>query len=452
MVDEAVLKFGRAHLEVTQMLDAIAGGSGFYSGPTTRVLLDSFAFGETFLSENSLAYSDNLITTARDAAQKGELTDELRREMAVRFSPIASTKTLIQTAEEIDDPHQKQVRLDQANSLAVVAKVLLGDLGMGDYPDYKGAVEGITGVSPPLIPTAQDMQQFKARTLQLMGKPTNASLREAASEWRESIGILDRDAMGKAYETAAQLMFEILKKHGLPSDAKLRVYTVDKADFMGFFDYGNKAGDVYGETCMLKSDTKTVFEVIATAVHEIGGHYFVDARWHDYARRTGDLFPATGVMATNQAVINEGYANCAHTLFADDLTHLFKEIGFGLDAMDETSLQTNLRISNQLEALAMMSLGYLAARFFDAQDIDHEGVRSEFIEYGCDPDRAATRTRVLCEAPNKLVAYCYFGPGYYPGMHVVNKVADRLGNSKALDLICTESGPNCLSSLFLEAK
>lgn len=444
-----VQEFGRKHLENVLMLDALIGGSGFYGHPTTREIADCFAFSEQYLIDNSPTYTDSQAVKIREMADKGEDTLALRKELAGKVDAVGISEELIERAERIEDPYQRQVRVDQAKSLATDAKVILTDMGVKEYPlDYVEAVADITGTRPALIPTEDFMDAYRRETLKAMGYPEDASLAEAAAEWRERVGLLDKESMGEVYKRSAQLMLEILKRYGMPPETRLKVEILEDAPFMGFFAYGNKEGEVYGETCMVESDTKCAFDVIHTATHEIGGHFFVHGRFHDYAKRTGDAFAAVGTMATNEAVLNEGYANCAADIFRGDLPYMFENIGgFGLENMSDAELQRNLEISGMLEMLAMMSLGYEVARLFHYKNVDQEGMAKEFIEFGCDPHRAESRAKHICKGRNMLHPYCYTGPGYYPGMAVVNEALKAYGPSGIIEQLCTVKGPTSLSIL-----
>jgi len=447
MNDPKLLEFGEKHLEVVLALDGIVGGSGFYGHATTKELADGFALGEDFLVKNSPLWTDPQAVEIRTKAGAGEDTTELRKDFAKRINPRERVQDLIAAAKGIKNPYQRKVRLDQANSLATVTDVLLTDIGLEKTSlNYVDALVSITGVSPPLIPTDDYMQTYKGKLLKLMGA-SNESLAEAAKKWREGIGLLSKKEMGKAYRRSAKLMIDILKRNGLPRDFVLKVEILKDAPFLGFFAYGNKAGDFYGETCMVESDTKCIFDIIHTSTHELTGHDFLDALWHDYARRTGDLYPAVGAMACNQAVLHEGFANCAADVFADDLGYLFDNISFGVERMSPKDLRRNLSISAGLERLAMTSIGYVAARFFHRKDIDVPGMEKEYIKFGVDTDRAASRAKHMGQAKNLLHPYCYFGPGYYPGMAVVEKIVERYGKQGTIDRMCSDLGPCSLSTL-----
>lgn len=443
--DAKVIEFGEKHVDTAIILDTIGGGSGFYSDPITREMTDCFALGEEWLLSNSRMYADPKVKEMQDKVVAKKDTLDLRKVFAKKTDPIGKTEELISIANEIANPHQRQVRLDQANSLKAVAKVLLADMGLEQFDlDYVDTLVNITGVSPPLIPNAGFMQEQKETTLKLMGCTKDASLGEAAAKWRNRNGLLDKETMGAAYKRSAMLMLDILKSNGLHPDANLKVKTLKEAPWLGFFDYGNKNGDIYGETCMVESDTKCIFDVIRTATHEIGGHYFVHFKWHKYAMNTGDPYAATGVMATNQAVLNEGYANCAADIFGKDLVYLFKNVGFGVEKMGDSDLQKNLAISGNLETLAMMALGYETARLFHFKDIDSEGMENEFIAFGVDPDRARIRVKYICEEKKMLRPFCYFGPGYYPGMVVIGEVLKTYGKEGTINNLCGGYGPSSL--------
>lgn len=450
MTDPKIHEFGEKHLEVVLALDGIAGGSGFYGHPVRRELADGFALGEEFLVKNSPLWTDPLAAEIRTKADAGEDTTKLRMKFARVINPRERVQDLIAVAEVIKNPYQRQVRLDQANSLATVTDVLLTDIGLEQTPlNYVDSLVSITGVTPPLIPTDDYMQTYKGKVLTLMGV-SNGSLAEAAKKWREEIGLLSKKEMGKAYIRSTELMLDILKRNGLPHDTELKVEILEDAPFMGFFAYGNKAGGIYGETCMVESDTKCVYDIIQTATHEVGGHNFLDALWHVHAKRTGDLYPAVGAMACNQAVLHEGFANCATDVFADDLDYLFDNVGFGLEKMGPEDLRRNLNISAHLERIAMVSLGYVAARFFHRKDIDVPGMEREYIGFGVDPHRAANRAKHMGEAKNLLHPYCYFGPGYFPGMAVVEQTVRKYGKQGTINRMCSDLGPCSLSTLNAE--
>ena len=446
-MDKLVHRFGLAHLEDVIMLDAISGGSGFYGDPITRQLADSFGFGEKYLIDNSDMYTDPRTAEIRNLSEKGEDTTELRREFAEDIRSNEKIAVLREIAKDIGSSYQRRVRLDQANSLRVVNGVLLDDLRVRTSDiSYRDALIGITGVEPALVPGDFFMQDQKDRTLELMGYPKNTSMREAAIKWRKDMEILNREETGELYKKSCTLMFDILKQKYLPKDAELKVDILEDAPFMGFFAYGNRQGDVYGETCMVKSDTKCAFDIINTATHEIGGHYLVTALWHEYARESDDVFGATNTMATNQACVNEGYANCAKDLF--DLSYLFENVGFGLEKMDSEDIRKNLAISSNLETLAMMSLGYEAHKLFELGNITPNEMVKEYEEFGVDSDRAELRVKHMCGPDaKKLHSFCYFGPGYFPGMVTVNGVLKYKGRKEALDAITTKEGPCSLYTL-----
>lgn len=448
-MSNVIHEFGKAHRELVIKLDAVAGGSGFYGHPTTRLLADCYALGEEDLLRDSQTYNDPRTAEIRQAADKGEDTTELRKAYAADSEPIRDAMKLFAIAYYIQDRRQKKPRHDQALSLLTAAKVLLADLGVQDHKlQYEQAVQYITGIQPALIPTREYMERFRRSLLTRMGRDENASLGETAGQWRESVGLLSCEEMGQVYRTAAQYMLEVIKRNGVPAEADLVVETLKEAPWMGFFAYSDRSGRMHGETCMVESDTKCPFDVINTAAHEVGGHYNVHARWHEYVRRTGDLFPAVGVMASNQAVLNEGYANCAVSTFRDDLDGLFERID--LEKMDARERAKHLEISHGLEVLAMMSLGYEAARFFRDSDIDTAGMESEFIAFGVDPHRAASRARHITQAKGRLMPFCYLGPGYYPGMKVVGDYLSRHGKERLLSSIADENGPPSISTLTEE--
>jgi len=447
-IDSRVLQFGEKHLETILTLDAAIGGSGFYGDPITREIADSFALGQQFLEENSEMWNDSLAMEIREKADRGEDTSELRKQFVSEHNLIGNTGRLVEVAQRIKNPFQSQVRYDQAIALDEVASVILRDLGIMKFPlDYRRSVEVITGITPALIPTRDDMDMMKTEVLKLMGYGGNASLAVAAAEWRKGVGLLEKDEMGKVYVRSCLAMLNILKNHGMPDEAELKVDTLKDAPFMGFFAYGNREGEIYGETVMVESDTKCPFDVIHTATHEIGGHYFENAKRHLWTLETEDLFGAVGSMASNEAVQNEGYANCAAEIFAEDLPYLFEKVGFGLEKMSRDELERNLKISNMLELLAMVSLGYEAARYFDAKDVDEEGMKQEYIEFGCDPHRAESRAKHMVHGRNLVHPYCYTGPGYYPGQEIVSRVINKYGPQGAIDRIVTDLGPSSLSTL-----
>ncbi|MCD4666547.1 hypothetical protein K8R47_01930 [archaeon] len=155
-------------------------------------------------------------------------------------------------------------------------------------------------------------------------------------------------------------------------------------------------------------------------------------------------------MAANQAVVNEGFANNAVNIFGEDIFERIGNLGWELDRVGKEDLERNLQISNNLELLAMMSLGYEAARLFKFKDIDEDTMTQEFIEFGVDPDRAKSRTKHLFGSKSQLHPYCYFGPGYFPGMHVVGRVFEKHGKKGTIDLACTDFGPPSLYTLSQE--
>ncbi|RJQ17016.1 hypothetical protein C4573_03065 [Candidatus Woesearchaeota archaeon] len=432
----------------------MVGGSGFYGKPTKRQLADCFAFGEEYLIENSPLYTDPRLIEIRKRADSGLDTTELRRKLALdtEEDPLVMVSDLVNIAAELPAGYQRDVRLDQARSLRIVAMIATNDLGVTRHKlNYKEALFAITGVEPLLIPTDVHVNQYRLQTFQQMGVTGSDtdSLAEAARRWREEVGFLSKSEMGIAYRDASQLVLEILKKHKLlPQSAELNVDILHHAPFMGFFAYGNKEGEVYGETCMVESDTKCVFDVINTALHEVGGHYLLHALWHKYARNTGDLYGAVGAMACNQAVVNEGYANTARKLFRDDLTHIFKNMRVGgLEKMSDKELETNLYISANLEYLSMMALGYMAARYFHARDITAEQMEQEYIALGVDPHRAKSRVEHMTQSKSMLKPFCYYGPSYFPGMAVVSDLADKLPALSVINLAGDSRGPPSLSTL-----
>lgn len=449
--DEKVLEFGQKHLETVLLLDAIAGGSGFYGHPTTRVLADCFALGEAYLLEHSEMYAHPTLKTIREKADNGQDTLDLRVELARKNSPISATERLKSVASQIKSSYQRKVRSEQADSLNVASRLLMDELGLEKTSiEYRDALIRVTGIDPPLIPSREYMEQYRRRVLSLMGFREDVPLNEAAAEWRKSIGLLDPELVGRAYEKAATLMLEILKKNGVSSEARLKVYTLKEARFLGFFGYGNKEGEVYGETCMVESSTKSIFDIIETATHAIGGHYFLQALWHTYAKRTQDLYAAIGVMATSQSVINEGFANCISSVFGNDLDHLFENVGFGLEKMGQAERKRNFAISNSLEVLAMISLGYEIARFHHFKDTDQAQMEKEFVDFGVDADRARNRAKHIVNVPTKVRPYCYSGPAYFPGMRVISRFMEHHTKEDIIRELCTNEGPTSLSVLNLK--
>jgi hypothetical protein len=459
-VDENVIKFGEEHLEAILMLDTIAGGAGFFGHPTRREIADSFALGEQWLLDNSPMYTNPLTMQIREKAEAEQDVNDLRKEFADSINPIEKTNQLIAVASQIQSPYQRQVRVDQAISLATVANIMLTDMNLIEEGPvsiaYDKALMQITGISPPLIPTEDYMQSQRREVLARMGVPESTPLIEAAAQWRQQVGLLNKDEMGATYEQAAKLILGILKsskltRNGFPTDAKLHTYTLEDAPFMGFFAYGDRqAGKVYGETCMVKSGTKCVFDVVATAAHEIGGHYLLSVLAHQYAKKTGDLFGAVGAMVCNEAVLQEGFANTTAEIFTKtgDLQEIFPKLDLPAEKMPLRKLENNLAISLALEKLAMVSLGYEAARQFHYQNVTPEQMTQEFMEYGVDPHRAESRTKHLTGAKTRLPAFGYFGPGYYPGMTVLGKTLENFGEEYTIRSVCNPNlGPVSISVL-----
>lgn len=450
-IDEKVLEFGQKHLEAVLLLDAIAGGSGFYGHPTTRVLADCFALGEAYLLEHSEMYVHPTLKTIREKADNGQDTLDLRVELAKNNNPISVTKELKLLAAQIKNSYQRKVRFEQADSLNVITLLLMDELGLEKSDiGYREAQVRVTGIDPPLIPSREYIEQYRRRILSLMGFRKDVPLNEAATQWRKSFGLLDPESVGKTYEKAATLMLEILKKNGLSSEAGLKIYTLKEARFLGFFGYGNKEGDFYGETCMVESSTKSIFDIIETATHEIGGHYFLHALWHEYAKRTQDLYAAIGVVSTSQSVINEGFANCVSSVFGNDLGHLFENIGFGIEKMSQAERQRNFAISNGLEVLAMISLGYEIARYYHFKDTDKAQMEKEFVEFGVDADRARNRAKHIVDSKTKVRPYCYSGPAYFPGMYVISRFMEHHTKDDMIRELCTNEGPTSLSVINLK--
>lgn len=446
-IEDKVIEFGKEHLENVIMLDAIAGGSGFYGHPVTRCVADDFAFGEDYLLSNSEMYTDPKTQEIREKAEEDVM--DLRKEFAIKSNPLNKVQKLISLAKSIKNPYQRRVRLDQAKSLVVLADVLLTDVGLKeDTLNYIDSLIKITGVRPALIPDEELLHEHKRKILELMGYSKDTPLNEAASEWRNKIGLLDKESMGAAYKNSSLLMLDILKKNKLiPSDAQLKVEILKEARFQGFFAYGNKNGDIHGETCTVESDTNCIFDIINIASHEIGGHYLLCVLFHEYGLETGDLYGMTGVMACNQAVIHEGYADCAIDIFESDLKSSVADLGFGLERMNPKEVQKNFKIGNALDVLATVSLGLVIAKFFHYKNIDKKGIEREFIEFGIDPHRAKTRAKTITKGNRRFHSYCYAGPGYYPGMAVVEKILKKYGPKRALRNICTDLGPCSLSTL-----
>jgi len=449
MVNEAVLEFGRKHLDYVLVLEALSGGGGFDGHPTTRNIADDWALGRAALEEHSSVINNPLIQNIYNAAGKGDDTSELVNKLLDEFDLDGMYSDLIRITElSVQSSHLLSwaVRRAQVQSLKMVQDVIMASMGKGEMPSYEDAVTQITGISPALIPTKDQMDEKRKYILNLMELDEHADFGEACAKWRNEIGLLSKDAMGEAYENASNMMLKILKNGNLlPDNAKLKVYALDKAKFMGFFDYGNDAGDVYGETCMVKSDTKCVFDVVATAAHEIGGHYLVNAAWHEYAKNTGDIYGATGVMACSQAVFNEGIATNSVNIHFDDMVSEMDKIGLGMDKAD---IEKNLRIVNEVEALGMMALGYVTARALHFKDIDQDGMVKEFVRFGNDEHRAQTRARAI--AGGGIFPLCYMGPGYYPGMNVVGRHINEFGVKDTLNHIVNDFGP--YDSRQLDAK
>ncbi|MBN2095559.1 MAG: hypothetical protein JW727_05915 [Candidatus Aenigmarchaeota archaeon] len=445
--DLRVLEYGQKHLNVVAALDAAAGGRGPYGeGPTT--ILDWYGFGEKKLKEASEVYSGPEATEIRKLANRGEPVGDLAREFADEYDLKALTRQLHEMALKIENPYKKGVRLGQAKSLRAVAHVLESQLKKGKSDlDYERIVGCITGIEPALIPTREILETQRGNVLELMGCPRNANLFEAAKRWRSEAMLLGEDEVGWAYQASAKGILEVLKSEGLlPEEAKLDVEILGQAPSLGSFRYGDALGQrPYGKTTMVKSGTKCLFEIIATAAHEIGGHY---TRYHlgsEYADLTGDLFGATGTIATNQCALDEGFASCIGKVLKGDISDWWKDYYFGR----ERTFAGNFDIALELEKLHTHSFGHAAASHF-MNGVGQEELEKMSLEFGVDPDRARNRAVGLCDpasvGKSLLHPLCYSSL-YYPGTTALEPV---LGQKKVSDLketLCGENGPASLSAL-----
>ncbi|MBN2095558.1 MAG: hypothetical protein JW727_05910 [Candidatus Aenigmarchaeota archaeon] len=449
--DPAVLEFGKEHLNTVVLLDTICGGAGPY-GKSKGGIFDSYVLGERHLKDNSPIYSEPAAKRIRELSGRGESSWELCLRFAEDHDPLESTDELLEIAGGIENYHKRQVRLDDATSLATTAKVKLDLLGLLDCPSYEDILKGLTGLETPPIPTNKDLDGREGRVLELMGCQDDDSLVRAAANWRCEIGSVEGDGVGVVYRKSAKMMLDALKtKEILPKHARLDIEILEKSPSLGTFHYGNATGDLdYGKTAVLKSSKRNHFDLVGIAAHEVGGHY----PWHHlnarYAKRTGDLFGATGTIATNSSALNEGFACSAADIFREDVLTILERVS----GRERAALEEDFEIWRELKNLNTGAQAYALNGFFTGKMSPKE-IEDLCVGYGQNLSSARGIVQAIC-CPEKIgkdpiYPICY-GSLYYPGQQVVEKLLKEQGGQAVIDSLCGEKGPASLSTLYGERR
>jgi len=458
-VDPAILEFGDKYLEIACILESVAGGDGPYGDQ--KIFFDSWAGEEKALPE---IYHRSISGTIRELAKKsGEARDEAsrlkyigllnlrRREFAgmvenvmAREGVFSLIRDLEDIALKIEDPIKQQTRIDQVNGLNALTLVLYHDIGFSGYcPTFPQIVETMTGISPPMIPTREEIDKkrdeissllFKRRYEPHFGRQYTAEegFMDQLSAWRKDLGLLSKEQMLGAYQKGVIKLIKAIKGKttGFPEEAEVKVVTPSMTGtdrfIGGSFDYG-RGGPYKAESRIVPDDTSTLIDVATTIAHEIGSHYRLSVLWDQYQRLCGgDKFAATGTMCSNIAITHEGLTSQGTKIYEKELVEIYGD-----------KIMQDVVIAQKLEELAVAMLPFEINRKYHLQDITPGKMIAEFIAYGVTEGRSRRRTAGIFEPSRRPVTLTYSGVAYGQGSEFMGHLIDRYGPKIVLEG-CTE--------------
>jgi len=442
--EKAVLKFGQKYLNLACILEGIAGGDGPYGDQ--KIFFDSWARKKIELPG---FYSDGIPSIIRryakeigntedeDAKERSRICLEMFRKAFLTFAiglrnVRSQLRELDVIAYRIKDPVRSQTRIDQVRGMNIFLDVLYSDL----YPNkgcpvYQEIVEYMTGVSPAMIPSREEIDMKRYGISELLSRKGYGSseFMSQIAAWRNDLRLLRKEEMLDMYRQGVEKLVDSIKiSSGFPADAKVKVVEPSKTGSdrfrSGSFDYG-RGGPYRAESRIIPDDTSTLVDVATTVAHEIGGHYMLSVLWDKYHRQTGDLFGAIGTMCSNIAITQEGIASHGTRFYEKELANIYGD-----------NIMKDIGIAQELEELAMMMLPFEIARKENEQTTPEKMVE-EFIEYGVSEGRAERRTVGIFDPFRRPRTLAYTGSAYMQGSQYIGRLIERYGAKRVLEA-CVE--------------
>ena len=447
--DPAVIKFGDQYLKMACVLECCAGGSGPYGN--RKIFFDSWAEDPTELpgiyssveAHTIRGYAEKL-GTATDASKELKFMGMLntaRREFVKKYDIFDLIERLEDTACEIKDPIRKQTRVDQVNGLYALAHVLLYDIGLSSYcPPFPKIVESMTGISPAMIPTIEELNKqrdevsallikrgYSGSSEQYIGPCIPEKFKNQVAAWKSDLGRLSKEQFLEIYKKNVEKLVRAMKRKipGFPAEARVKIITPEEVGFdryrSGSFDYG-RGGRYMAETRVTPDKGMTLLDLARVNAHEIGMHFRQAVLYHKHYIKTRDKLGATGTMCSNLSITDEGLAELGTKIYETELVDIFgKKI-----------MQDNV-IADKLEELATAAMPFETNRARNLNDITREGMIQELIDYGVDKQRAVRRTEGIFNPLMTIKILAYYGVTYWQGGKFIRGLIKKYGLESVLD-------------------
>lgn len=377
----STIEFGKRYMELMCLLDGLFGVPESELVFFTPDPLPDKKYPKIYddpLLEDIRTIADRIPQARKNQSSlKGQLTKK-RKKVSQAFDFKSKFKSLYDLLEDIDDPIEKQIRLDELNSVKACWKFGEAQLGLRKKPRLKTLVEQITGIKGSLLLT-RDVNEKQEEMAYLLKKKgfSQGSFRENIGAWRETFEVLSGQKMIEAYNMASKHIFYHILDNlpELPKKPKLEVRVAKgHAHFSALLEYYTGFRGV--TTFSPKDNPSNLLNVLDSACHEIGGHYFLHVlEEKEYLERKEDYFFLMSPRYSSRACFQEGLATTISGFYFDLLLPKFGkkmdqdvEIFLAMERLDWDSLQLLHKIkletnpSIKKKDLEAISLDYGSAK------------------------------------------------------------------------------------------